>query len=112
LWNERSLGSGNSIPTDIAEQRMVLDLIGAICPQTASRVQRHQAFHEVARFRRNLDEVFVPFDVSRKDVLEHLLWGISVERRDAINKLIGDDTQGPLIYVPGQKMTIRVRECK
>jgi hypothetical protein len=39
----------------------------------------------------------VPLDVSRKDVLEQFLWSISVERRDTVKELIGDDAQGPLI---------------
>lgn len=78
---------------------MGLDFVGAICSKASNRIKRHQAFHEVSRFRRNLDKVFMPLDVPGKDVYEHLFWSVSVEGGDTVQKLICDDAQGPLVCV-------------
>ena len=102
LWDKRSFGSGDIVPVDITEERMILDLFCAVCSKASGGIERHKAIHEVVCLGRNLDVFFMPLDVPRKDVLEHLFWSVSVERGDAIEELIGDDTQSPLRYVPDQ----------
>lgn len=75
---------------------MGLDFLSAVRSQPLSRIQREQTLNKVFGLVGNLDVILVPFDVSGKDILEDLLWRFVVERRNAIEELVRDDSQSPL----------------
>src|SRR6202050_805056 len=78
------------------EEGVILDFFSAISPKTLIGVESHQSLHEIACFVRELDPVFVPFDVAGQDIFKNLLWRLRVKRRDTIEELVCDDTQSPL----------------
>lgn len=78
------------VPVDAVQERMRLDLLGAFHAESSSRVRDEEPVDKVACLCRDLDDVFVPFELARQDVLKDLLGGLVVERRDAVQKPVPD----------------------
>lgn len=96
LRNECGLRRRDLVPVDPREEGMLLDLVGAIRAETLGRIQGHQALHEVLGLRGDLNILLVPLNMTREDILEHLLWRFIVEWWYPIEELVGDNTQRPL----------------
>jgi hypothetical protein len=63
---------------------MRLNFIRATSPKTSAWVYAHQPLHEVTSLIGELHPVLVPLYVSRKNILENLLWRLRMERRNAV----------------------------
>jgi hypothetical protein len=84
LRNKRSLRRCDFVPLYALEEGVRHDFICAVSSKTGTGIDAHQPSHEVTGFIREINPVFVPLDVSRKDILEDLLRRLGMKGRYAV----------------------------